>query len=315
MRRLLRSWLRRQLFSFFSSLGTLFSHRVSTLMTVMVLGIAMFLPIGLYVTMDNLRGIDLQKSEFGSVTAFLRDGTTEPDVSALIEQINQRGGASAIAISPQQGLEEFRLASGFGSALDVLEANPLPWVVMVKPQIQNGVDLAGTVSGLGEWLNAQPVVESVELDYKWMQRLNSLLDLGNRLVSILTIMFSAAVIVVVANTIRMDVANRAHEIEVLALVGAGDGFIRQPFLYSGFWYGLLGSGLALVLLHACLAYLHTPLGALLDAYGNSFQLKRPNAPQLLLVLTLGGLLGLFGAWVAVVRYLKTLRQGGLLGRL
>jgi len=284
-------------------------------MTVMVLGIAMFLPIGLYVTLDNLRGIDFQKSELGSITAFLRDSVTEPEVVDLIQQVKQKGGADAIAISPQQGLEEFRASSGFGSALDVLNENPLPWVIMVKPNVDAGEKLAETVEELGDWLGSQPAVDSVELDYKWMQRLSNLLDLGNRLVSILTIMFSAAVVVVVANTTRMDVTNRSDEIEVLALVGAGDDFIRQPFLYSGLWYGLFGSGLALVLLFGCLAYLHGPLANLLDAYGNTFQLKRPDAQQIFVVLILGGLLGLLGAWIAVARYLKKLRDEGFLGRL
>lgn len=311
----MRAWFRRQLYSLFSSLGTLLSHRVATLMTVMVLGIAMFLPTGLYVTLDNLRGIDLQKSELGSITAFMRNSATEPDVADLIQRIKERGGADAVAISPQQGLEEFRASSGFGSALDLLAENPLPWVVMVKPEVGTGLNLAKTVGELGDWLGSQPSVESVELDHKWMQRLGNLLDLGNRLVSILTIMFSAAVLVVVANTTRMDVANRSDEIEILALVGAGDAFIRQPFLYSGFWYGLFGSVLALLLLFGCLAYLQVPLANLLDAYGNTFQLKRPAAPQILTVLIVGALLGLLGAWITVARYLKTLRDEGLLGRL
>jgi cell division transport system permease protein len=148
-----------------------------------------------------------------------------------------------------------------------------------------------------------------------MQRLAGLLNLGNALVSILSLMFSLAVVVVVANTIRMDVANRSEEIEVLALVGAGDSFIRQPFLYSGFWYGLLGSGLALLLLSASLAYLQAPLATLLDAYGNTFIVQRLDLAQLGLVLLVGGSLGFLGAWVSVERYLRVLRQGGLLARI
>ncbi|HLF30376.1 MAG TPA: permease-like cell division protein FtsX [Xanthomonadales bacterium] len=314
-RRWVRAWSRRQVYSLLSSLGTLLNHRFGTIMTVLVLGIAMALPIGLYVALDNLRGIDLQTNEWGSITVFLHNRVTEPEVAELIKTINERGDAVAAAISPQQGMQEFRATSGFGAALDVLESNPLPWVLSVKPEVRVDRDLAKSVDDLAGWLGTLSAIESIQLDYKWMQRLAGLLNLGNALVSILSLMFSLTVVVVVANTIRMDVANRSEEIEVLALVGAGDSFIRQPFLYSGFWYGLLGSGLALVLLSASLAYLQAPLATLLDAYGNTFILKRLDPVQVGWMLLMGGSLGFLGAWVSVERYLRMLRRGGLLGRI
>jgi cell division transport system permease protein len=121
------------------------------------------------------------------------------------------------------------------------------------------------------------------------------------------VLFSLAVIVVVANTIRLDVASRSHEIEVLHLVGAGRGFIRQPFLYLGFWYGLLGALLALLLLGACMMYLAAPMARLLDAYGNQFDPSGLSPMAIPLVLACGALLGLLGAWLAVTRYLHRFR--------
>jgi len=132
---------------------------------------------------------------------------------------------------------------------------------------------------------------------------------------VLTVMFSLAVIVVVANTIRLDVASHADEIQVLSLVGAGNGFIRQPFLYSGFWYGLLGAALALILFNLGLFYLQQPLERLLDAYGNRFQVANFDGRTVVLILFLGGFLGFLGAWIAVQRYLRQIRNGGMLGSL
>jgi len=315
LKRRARAWGRRQLYSLFSSLGTLFSHKVGTLLTVLVLGIAMALPIGLFVTLNNLGGVDLQAEDWGSITVFLQAGVTEDQAAELTELINERPDASASAVSPEQGLEEFRTASGFGQALDILESNPLPWVLLVQPKAPEDEDLPTVAEGLAAWLESLPNVDSLQLDYKWLRRLAGLLELGNALVSILSVMFSLAVVVVIANTIRMDVANRADEIEVLSLVGAGDSFIRQPFLYSGLWYGFLGAALALILLQACIAYLQAPLESLLDAYGNSFVMVQLSLPQIVFVLLGGGLLGLLGAWVSVERYLRILRRGGLLGRI
>jgi cell division transport system permease protein len=223
--------------------------------------------------------------------------------------------ASSHAVSPQQGLEEFREASGFGAALDVLDSNPLPWIIEVKPAWQEGLALDAQVADLTAWLEQQELVESVVVDSKWLQRLSGLISLGDAFVTVLGLMFSLAVLVVVANTIRLDVGNRADEIEVLSLVGAGPGFIRLPFLYSGFWYGLLGALFALLLLEISLSYLSGPLSRLMDSYGNSFELSGLSIPQVFLMLGSGGMLGLLGAWVAVQRYLRQLSRDGLFLRL
>ena len=312
LRRWFRSWARRQLYSLFSSLGTLLGHRLGTLMTVMVLGIAMALPLGLFITLENLKGIDFHAEEWGSISVFMQAGTGEEQVEELLSAINARPDASALAISPEQGMEEFRSSTGMGQALDVLETNPLPWVLMVRPEIPEEGDLTRIVQSLNDWLVEWPGVEAIQLDYKWLQRLAGLLELGGAVLTILTTLFSLAVVVVIANTIRMDVANRADEIEVLSLVGAGDGFIRQPFLYSGFWYGLLGALLALVLLSLCISYLQQPLKNLMDAYGNTFGLVGLSASRAVVVLALGGMLGFIGAGLAVERYLRAMRRGGLI---
>jgi len=314
IRRSSRAWGRRQLYSFFSSLGTLLHHRVGTLMTVLVLGIAMALPLGLYVTVKNLRALDLQQDQWGTITVFLQGDAKEEQALSLVGLINQDLNASAQAVSPEQGMEEFRAASGIGQALDMFDDNPLPWVLLVMPEPVEGQELKELVTMLDAWLQGRPEVDLVQVDFKWLQRLAGLLELGDALISVLTIMFSLAVVVVVANTIRMDVANRAEEIQVLSLVGAGNGFIRQPFLYSGFWYGLLGALLALLLFNLCLHYLRQPLELLLDAYGNVFVVQNLTWKGVILMLFAGGLLGFCGAWLSVQRYLREIREGGMLGR-
>jgi cell division transport system permease protein len=276
-------------------------------MTVLVLGIAMLLPLGLYVSVKNLRALDLQQQDWGTITVFLQHEAGENDALALAERIEQQHGAGVEAVSPLQGMEEFREASGFGQALDLFEENPLPWVLLVTPLQADDAGLKETVSELAEWLEVQDRVDLVQVDYKWLKRLAGLLELGGAFVTVLTVMFSLAVVVVVANTIRLDVANRAEEIQVLNMVGAGNSFIRQPFLYSGFWYGLLGALLALLLLSLSMFYLQRPLESLLDAYGNSFEVLGLGGRGILFVLLAGGLLGFVGAWVSVRRYLRQFR--------
>jgi cell division transport system permease protein len=314
LRRRSRAWGRRQLFSLFSSLGTLMSHRVGTLMTVMVLGIAMALPLGLYVTVKNLRALDLQQEQWGNLTVFLQTDVGEQQALALLETINAEPGARAEAVSPEMGMQQFRDASGFGQALEMFDENPLPWVLIVTPEPAEGEELEDVVRRIQEDLQQRREVDLVQVDFKWLQRLAGLLELGDALVSVLTVLFSLAAVVVVSNTIRMDVASRAEEIQVLSLVGAGNGFIRQPFLYSGFWYGLLGALLALLLFNICLHFISLPLERLLDAYGNQFEVLNLGSGGFILVLLSGGVLGFLGAWISVQRYLYQINTGGTLGR-
>jgi cell division transport system permease protein len=307
VRRKARSWGRRQLYSFFSSLGALAGHRLGTLMTALVLGIAILLPLGLFVTVENLRALDLRSENWGTITVFMTPAADQSAASSLAQRIEQQHSATVVLVSPEQGMLEFQEASGFGQALDLFEDNPLPWVLQVTLQPSALASIEESVRSTTTWLTGQEGVDSVQADYKWLQRLAGLLALGDAFVTVLTVLFSLAVVVVVANTIRLDVANRAHEIEVLHLVGASNGFVRQPFLYLGFWYGLLGALVALLLLSVCMVYLAQPLESLLDSYGNSFDIRGLDAGAGLLVLAAGGALGLLGAGLSVQRYLRQFR--------
>jgi cell division transport system permease protein len=315
IRRKNRAWLRRHSYSFFSSLGVLFKHRVGTLMTVLVLGIAMFLPLGLYITLINLEGMNLHQDEWSAVTVFFKPGTTQDDTKRVADDLESRLQPEAIVIiSPAEGMVDFREASGFGASLDMLEENPLPWVMQVSPQPGTTEQVEKRVEELTAFLESLDNVEVAQFDYKWLQRLGRMMDLGRAVVSILVLLFGLAVVVVVANTIRLDVASHAEEIEILALVGAGNAFVRQPFLYSGLWYGLMGGLFAVIFLGLAMLYLAQPLGLLLETYGTVLSLRGLGGYHAFLVIVCGGVLGWLGALISVQRYLRLLKVGGRLGR-
>jgi cell division transport system permease protein len=218
-----------------------------------------------------------------------------------------------VMISPAQGMAEFREASGFGESLDMLEENPLPWVMQVSPQRGETERVNERVAELTAFLQSIDSVEGTQFDYKWLQRLGRMIELGQATVTVLILLFGLGVVVVVANTIRLDVASHADEIEILALVGAGNAFVRQPFLYTGAWYGLMGGLVAVLLLALVMLYLGRPLGLLLETYGTVFNLRGLGAYNTLWVFSGGGFLGWLGAWISVQRYLRVLKVGGRLG--
>ena len=315
VRRKIRAWVRRHSFSFFSSLGVLLKHKVGTLMTVLVLGIAMFLPLGLYITLANLDKLNLRQDEWSAVTVFFKQGTTQDEVRRVADDLEKRLQPEAVKIiSPAEGMADFREASGFGESLEMLEENPLPWVMQVSPQPGSTEQVEKRVDELTAFLQSVNSVEVTQFDYKWLQRLGRMMELGEAAVTVLIFLFGLAVVGVVANTIRLDVASHAEEIEILALVGAGNAFVRQPFLYSGLWYGLIGAFFAVILLALTMLYLGRPLGLLLETYGTVFELRGLGASSTLWVVLSGGLLGWLGAWISVQRYLRLLQVGGRLGR-
>lgn len=315
VRRKIRAWVRQHSYSFFSSLGVLLKHKVGTLMTVLVLGIAMFLPLGLYITLSNLDGLNLRQDEWSAVSVFFKQGTNQHEVRRVATELEERLQPEAVlVISPAEGMVDFREASGFGESLELLEENPLPWVMQVSPQPGPTDLVEKRVAEMTAFLQSVESVDVIKFDYKWLQRLGRMMELGQAAVTVLILLFGLAVVVVVANTIRLDVASHAEEIEILALVGAGNGFVRQPFLYSGLWYGLMGGLLAVVLLGLTMLYLSRPLGLLLETYGTVFSLHGLDFYSTLWVLLGGGVLGWMGAWISVQRYLRMLKVGGRLGR-
>jgi cell division transport system permease protein len=201
--------------------------------------------------------------------------------------------------TPQQGLAEFRQLSGFAEALDVLQDNPLPHVLVVSPRTDSD---AGSPALLEE-LNADPRVDMVQYDAAWRQRLSAILEFGRRAMQALTILLGLATLLVVGNTVRMDIQARAEEIAVVQLMGASDGYVRRPFLYAGFWYGLFGGALAVIAVGLVELAVRGPLLELLASYQNRFVLHGFGWREPLLVVAASSVLGWLGAWVVSTRHL------------
>ena len=307
MSRGMRAWSRRHSYSLFSSLGTLYRNPLGTLLTVMVLGIALALPLGLFVSVKNIAAMDSLSAELGAVSVFLEPGASGAVAQATQQRLVLWSEVSTVTIiSPADALEEFSRQSGFGNAVNALDGNPLPYVLELTLAEAFSDSGSGEISALIERLHELQPVDFAEYDLKWLERLQAMMKLASSVVQVLTAVFGLAVIFVVGNTIRLDIQNRIEEIEVMSLVGATDSFVRRPFLYAGLWYGLLGGVLALLVLLLALFYLKSPLEQLLSAYQGSFHVQSLSIKGMAYVLAGSGLLGLLGASLAVRRHLRAL---------
>ena len=286
-----------------ASLGRLYAQPAATLMTTAVIAIALALPVGLYIALDNVGKLSSGWDGSTQISLFLHTHVNNHDAQKLKQKLEKHKHIKKIElIDKEQGLEQFREISGFGDALKYLDNNPLPIVLVVHPKItENQPD---RTTGLVKELGKNKLVELAQLDVQWVKRLYSLLEIANRSIWVVSTMLAIAVLLIIGNTIRLDIQNRREEIEVSKLIGASDAFIRRPFLYTGLWYGLIGGVLAWLITLISLMLMENPIHKLALLYHSEFRLSGLGIKNTLLLLLISCLLGLTGSWIAVSRHLK-----------
>jgi cell division transport system permease protein len=296
-----RGYSARHAQSVLATLGRLWRRPIATLLSVVAIGIALALPSGMSVLVHNVRSLSGAFSDVAHMSVFLKQGVTDGAAHKLAADITRHSGVKTVTyISPDEALGEFRKHSGLGAALDALDRNPLPGVLVVTPLATDGAALAP----LAKAVKQHGAVASVRLDTAWLKRLAGIIDIARRAALIVGVLLACGVIIIIGNTIRLDIENRRREIEVSKLIGATDRFIRRPFLYSGLWYGLGGGIVAFILVSVALTMLVGPVRHLAGLYGSSFSLDGPGASGFLLLVCAGAALGWLGAWLAVWRHLR-----------
>ncbi len=298
-------WLLQHAQAFIFSLGQYIKHPISNILTTAVIGISLALPASFYLLLDNVRYASSSWDGSVQITLFLQ---TDVDESHAAEFANILSSDSnireTVLIKRDDALAEYQKLSGFSEALNTLDENPLPNVVLVKPSLDS-TDEAET-EALIKQLEAMPEVDSAQYDSRWLKRLLYLLDIVNRLIVILSTLLAIAVLLIIGNTIRLSIHNRRSEIEITKLFGGTDSFIQRPFLYSGLWYGVFGGIIAWLLITISMQMLHGPVKQLANLYASNFQLIGLGFGNSVILLASGIALGLFGSWIAVKRHLRAI---------
>jgi cell division transport system permease protein len=298
----LRAWLASHRLECKQSLVRLLSIPGSSAMTWLVIGIALALPAGMYVALDNMERVSAGWDGTARVSLFLSEQVSRKDGQDLAESLLlDKSIEQTEYISSENALAEFKAISGFGEALDSLNENPLPAVIVVRPD-DDVVDAVRT-SALLEKLENLPQVDMAQLDMEWVQRLYALMELARRAIYALAALLALGVLLITGNTIRLAIENRRDEIVVTKLVGATNAFVRRPFLYTGWWYGLGGGLVAWLIVQVVLLLLSGPVVELVGLYEGSFALSGPNLAETLGLWFGGAVLGWAGAWLAVARHL------------
>jgi cell division transport system permease protein len=292
-RRRLASWREHHGWSAAASLRRLASRPLGTALTIAVMGLALALPLAFYLLLGNVQKLGDALGQSQAISVFLKPDQTGQQAKLLAKQLGERPEVAQVVVkTPKQGMDELARMQGFSGALDALDDNPLPYVLQLQPQ---GQASASSLEQLVIEVRDMRSVDMVQDSGSWRQRLDALLGVGNRAALILASLLALAALLVVGNTVRVDIASRSEEIGVLLLVGASSAFVRRPYLYAGIWYGLFSGILAAafaVLIEFALA---APVAQLSRAYDGKLAMGGLPLWLLLAVPLAAAFLGWLGA--------------------
>ncbi len=298
-------WLLQHMQAFIFSLGQYLKYPLSNFLTTAVIGISLALPASFYLLLDNVRFVSSSWDGSLQITLFLQTDINDEQALTFANKLKENKTINeTVLIKREDALAEYQKLSGFADALNALDENPLPNVILVKPAI-DGMHEAETESLIKE-LEAMPEVDNAQYDSQWIKRLLYLLDIINRVIIILSTLLAIGVLLIIGNTIRLSIYNRRAEIEITKLFGGTDSFIQRPFLYSGLWYGAFGGIIAWVLITVSMQMLRGPVKQLANLYASDFQLIGLDFFNSLLLIGIGIALGLIGSWISVKRHLKAI---------
>lgn len=297
-------WFTRHVSTALGSLGRIVRQPFASLMIILVIAVTLALPAALHLAVKNFAAISGNWDDALDFSVFLRDDLSVSEAQGLARLIGQRADVETVRfISADDALREFKQQSGFGDALDHLAKNPLPHTLIVRP---SGANTGQSMMLLREELQNLPETDLVQLDTDWVRRFQAILDIARQTILIGSMLLGLAIIIIIGNTIRLDIQNRRDEIEVTKLFGASNAFVRRPFLWGGFWYGLFGALLALGLVQYGLYLLRPTVARLAGLYQSGISVLTLDASESLGIIGIGVLLGLVGSWSAAARHMRAI---------
>jgi cell division transport system permease protein len=295
----------RHLQALLGSLGRIARSPLATLLTLLVIALALALPAALRLLVVNAQAATGNFANAVDLSVYLKTDVPLARAQQLAKTAQARADVAAVTVIPaDQGLEDFRRYSGFGEALGALKDNPLPHVLHVRPRATSS-STAG-LDALRRYFSAWPEVELVQLDSEWVMRFNTILEVLRRLLVIAAALLGVGVLAVIGNTVRLEIQGRRAEIEVTKLVGGSNAFVRRPFLYAGVLYGLGGALLAWAIVATAVAVLGEPVATLARLYGSRYVLQGLAGEDVEALLGAGAVLGWLGAWISAARHLRSI---------
>lgn len=281
-------------------------RKFATVLTILVIAVSLTIPTVGYLLWKNTRLAVSQFYPDPELTLYLHKNLSEHDINGVVENL-RRFEADKIErfhyISRQQSMEEFRSwSSTLSNALDILDDNPLPAVVVLKPK--KAFASAQQMMAFRESLQQIKGVQDVRLDNDWIAKLSAINQLIAKIALTATFLMLFSVFLVIGNSVRSDVASHKATIEVMQLLGATDYFISRPFIYTAMLYGLFGGLLAILFSSLTVSYFTDIVRYITDMFTVQFELKGFNVSEITLIIVIAVFLGWLSALLATNRNIQ-----------
>ncbi|MDD9339023.1 MAG: permease-like cell division protein FtsX [Providencia heimbachae] len=296
-------WREQWRYSWLNALADMLRQPLATFLTIMVIAISLALPSLCYVVWKNVSQAASQWYPTPQLTVYLDKSLDEQGGQNIVTQLQALDGVEHVNyLSRDQAMSEFRSWSGFSTALDMLEENPLPAVAIITPKIDfEGSDVLAT---LRDRVSQVGGIEEVRMDDSWFSRLAALTRLVGQVASVIGILMIVSLFLVIGNSVRLNIFARRDTINVMKLIGATDGLIMRPFLNGGIVLGGLGAIISLIMTFLLVWQLSGVVAQVASVFGTQFSIEGLLWDESLLILLLSAIVGWAAAWLATIQHLR-----------
>ncbi|MCO6553355.1 MAG: permease-like cell division protein FtsX [Gilliamella sp.] len=296
-------WKRQIGYAWCNTFNDFSQHIIASLLTIFVIAISITLPTISYLLWKNANQTAQQWNPTPNLTVYINKALTSEQTTELVTKLKSYHEVDRVKyLSRDETKEEFQTWSGFSNALDLLDENPLPAVAIVIPKDEAKKTVI--LHQLQTELLTIDGIDDVKLDDSWFTRLTALTNMVKSIVWIISIFMIIAVSLVIGNSIRLNIFSRKQTITVMQLIGATEGFILRPFLYSGIFIGLISAIISLLLSEIFIYQIESIILKVSDAFGTIIHIEGLLWDESLLIILITISIGWLSSLIATKKYLK-----------
>lgn len=297
-------WILSHIRAFRFALSELVRAPMTNFITVCVIGVAIALPLGFFVLLQNLQTVNrVWHASTPTISLYLKSDATPSQIDVLMQSLQHNKQIQKVSyISPNEGLKSFEKNTPFNNIAALFQKNPIPGLIIVSPATNNNNPDA--INAVFLALKSLPLVDIAQLDMDWVTRLYDIVAIGKNMTQALSLLFGFGVIMIIGHTLRASLSHHIKEIQIMRLIGATHRFIRRPLLYRGMLYGLLGSIFAWLLIALFIRELQQPVSQLAETYHAPFQLQTVSFLLGSEITCAAIIAGFISAWLITTQFLN-----------
>ena len=280
------------------------NNKLSTLMICLVVAVAMCIPGLFYVGVDHLSTLTNHMQDETEISLFLKLDASA-DTLAEIDKLLAKNEAikQFRLVTKDDAWKKLKSQSDANNAVYQLTKNPLPDAFFIQAKSTDPEAL----EKLRNELQNIKGVEQALLNTEWAKRLATILTLGKKIILFIAILLAIALLVIIGNTVRMQILTQKDEIEVSKLMGATTSFIKTPFLYAGILYGLFGGLLAILMIAGVIEIFNYSVAQISRLYSSDFSLSLFNTNLFFTIIGSATIIGWVGSYLAVTRSIASIK--------